>query len=314
MPLYQAIVLAIVQSLTEFLPISSTAHLALAPWLLGWNDPGLSFDIALHLGTVAALLVYFFRDWVQMARQAVGRRSFEHHAEPAAHPRLLWMLAAATVPVGLTGYLFKGHAEHSWRNPLLMGTTLIGVGLLMYWADGRSAGRRGIEDVRLADAMWVGLAQAIAIVPGVSRSGITITAALLRNLSRPAAARFSFLLSTPALLGAAVKESLDVLAAGGIPPHMRAAFLVGTLASALTGWLVIAFLLRFLQRHTLKIFVYYRVVFGIIVIALALTALRQNAHAGGGNDPALAIWRGGGIPASDLRAAGLAQPGFLPPR
>jgi len=313
MPIYQAIVLAVVQSLTEFLPISSTAHLALAPWLLGWKDPGLSFDIALHLGTVAALLGYFFRDWMQMALQAVGRRSFHHDAELAANPRLLWMLAAATLPVGITGYLFKAHAEHSWRNPLLMGTMLIGIGLLMYWADRRSAGRRGLGDVRLADAMWIGLAQAVAIVPGVSRSGITITAALLRNLSRPAAARFSFLLSTPALLGAAVKESLDVLAAGGIPSQMRPAFLVGTLASALTGWLVIAFFLRFLRRHTLRIFVYYRVVFGIIVIALALTALRQNAYARGGDDPALAIWRGRGLPAADFRAAGLAQPALLPP-
>lgn len=274
MPLYQAIVLAVVQSLTEFLPISSTAHLALAPWLLGWRDPGLSFDIALHLGTVAALLGYFFRDWLQLAAQAVGWARFRHDPELAANPRLLWMLAAATVPVGVTGYLFKSHAEQSWRSPLLMGTMLVSVGLLMYWADRRSRGRRDLGATGWADALWIGVAQAVAIVPGVSRSGITITAALLRDLNRPAAARFSFLLSTPALLGAAVKETLDVMAAGGIEPVMRPAFVVGTLASAVTGWAVIAFFLRFLRRHTLRIFVYYRVIFGIIVIALALTALR----------------------------------------
>ncbi len=274
MPLYQAIVLAVVQSLTEFLPISSTAHLALAPWLLGWRDPGLSFDIALHLGTVAALLGYFFRDWLQLAAQAVGWARFRHDPELAGNPRLLWMLAAATVPVGVTGYLFKSHAEQSWRSPLLMGTMLVSVGLLMYWADRRSRGRRDLGATGWADALWIGVAQAVAIVPGVSRSGITITAALLRDLNRPAAARFSFLLSTPALLGAAVKETLDVMAAGGIEPAMRPAFVVGTLASAVTGWAVIAFFLRFLRRHTLRIFVYYRVIFGIIVIALALTALR----------------------------------------
>lgn len=274
MPLYQAIVLAIVQSLTEFLPISSTAHLALAPWLLGWRDPGLSFDIALHLGTVAALLAYFFRDWMQLTAQACGWVRFNRDPELAGNPRLLWMLAAATLPVGVTGYLFKSHAEQSWRSPLLMGTMLVAIGLLMYWADRRSRGQRDLASLGWKDALCIGLAQAIAIVPGVSRSGITITAALLRDLNRPSAARFSFLLSTPALLGAAIKESLDVMAAGGIEPAMRPAFLAGTLASAVTGWLVIAFFLRYLRTHTLRIFVYYRVIFGIIVIALALTALR----------------------------------------
>ncbi len=273
MPLYQAIVLAVVQSLTEFLPISSTAHLALAPWLLGWRDPGLSFDIALHLGTVAALLAYFLRDWLQLAAQGFGSSRFNHDPELGANRRLLWMLAAATLPVGFTGYFFKSYAEQSWRSPLLMGAMLISIGILMYWADRRSQGRRDLARLSWADALWIGLAQAVAIVPGVSRSGITITAALLRDLNRPAAARFSFLLSTPALLGAAVKEALDVAAAGGIEPAMQLPFVVGIVVSAVTGWLVIAFFLRFLRRHTLRIFVYYRVAFGIMVIALALTAL-----------------------------------------
>lgn len=274
MPLYQAVVLAIVQSLTEFLPISSTAHLALAPWLLGWRDPGLSYDIALHLGTLFALLVYFFRDWVQMTAQGLGMRRFNHDPELAANPRLLWLLALATLPAAVAGYAFKGYAEDSWRSPLLIGTMLILIAGVLYWADRTSTSRRDLSDIGLVDALLVGAAQAVAIVPGVSRSGITISTALMRQFNRPSAARFSFLLSTPALTGAALKEWLDLEAAGGIQPEMRAAFLVGVAASALTGWLVIAFFLRFLRRHTLRFFVYYRVVFGIIVIALALTVLR----------------------------------------
>ncbi|MGC8794368.1 MAG: undecaprenyl-diphosphate phosphatase [Bryobacteraceae bacterium] len=314
MPLYRALVLAIVQSLTEFLPISSTAHLALAPWLLGWKDPGLAFDIALHLGTVVALLAYFFRDWLQLASQALRLPWFRRDPELEANPNLLWLLAAATVPVGVAGYLFKSYAEQSWREPLLMGIMLIGIGLLMGWADRRSSGRRDLGGIRLADALAIGLAQATAIVPGVSRSGITITAALLRNFGRPAAARFSFLLSTPALLGAALKEWLDMARSGGIPEDMRVAFLAGTLASALTGWLVIAFFLRFLRRHTLRIFVYYRLIFGIIIIALALTALRHHAHGGGGNDSALAHWRAGRVCPAHLRVTDLAELGLLPSR
>lgn len=274
MPLYQAAVLAVIQSLTEFLPISSTAHLALAPWLLGWPDPGLTYDIALHLGTVAALVSYFFRDWLQLTAQAFGWRLTNNDPELAANPRLLWLMALATLPVAVTGYLFKDYAESAWRHPLLMGAMLILVGLFMYWADRTSTGRRGLAGLGFADALLIGLAQAVAVVPGVSRSGITITAALFRQFDRPGAARFSFLLSTPALAGAAFKAGLDLGAAGGVPPEMRAAFLVGVLLSGLTGWLVIAFFLRFLRRHTLRFFVYYRLIFGIIVIALALTILR----------------------------------------
>jgi len=274
MPLYQAVVLAILQSLTEFLPISSTAHLALAPWLLGWRDPGLTYDIALHLGTVAALAAYFFRDWLQLTAQALGRRLTKNDPELAANPRLLWLLALASAPVGLTGYLFKDYAESAWRNPLLMGSMLILVGLLMYWADRTSRARRDLAGLGLGDALLIGLAQAAAIVPGVSRSGITISAALFRHFQRAAAARFSFLLSTPALAGAALKAWLDLRAAGGVPPEMRTAFIVGVVVSAVTGWLVIAFFLRFLRRHTLRFFVFYRLIFGIMVIALALTVFR----------------------------------------
>lgn len=267
MPLYQALVLAAIQSLTEFLPISSTAHLALTPWLLGWRDPGLHFDIALHLGTLAGLTLYFFRDWLRMAREAFSRRRGN---AAAGRPRLLWLLALGTLPAVAAGLLFDQQAETTWRTPYLMGSMLLLVAGLMYWADRRARGRREVEDVGRADALGIGAAQAVAIVPGVSRSGITISIALLLGLTRPAAARFSFLLSTPALAGAAVKAGWDLHRAGGLPPEMQGAFLAGTLASAVTSWLVIAFFLRFLRTHTLRFFVCYRVVFGIIVIARAV--------------------------------------------
>jgi len=269
MSLLQVVVLAVVQGFTEFLPISSSAHLALAPWLLGWQDQGLTFDIALHFGTLAAVVIYFFRDWVQLIAQGFGFRR-GHDAELARNPRLLWLLAAASVPVGVFGYLLKEQAENSWRNPLLIGGMLIGVGVLMWIAERAGKRQREIGGVTFADAMVIGAAQAVAIVPGTSRSGITITAGLFRGMKREAAARFSFLLSTPAIAAAAAKAFLDLRERGGIEPGMGAPFVLGMTLSALTGCLVIAFFLRYLRRHSLHFFVYYRIVFGIIVIALAI--------------------------------------------
>ena len=276
MPLEQALVLAVVQSLTEFLPISSTAHLALVPWLLGWRDPGLSFDIALHFGTLAALIGYFFRDWLRMLRAAFGSPSSADDELGGNRP-LLWLLALATVPAALAGYLFQAQAETAWRSPYLMAGMLIAIAGLMYVADRIGARSRGLATVSLADSLWVGCAQAVAIIPGTSRSGITISAGLLRGLDRPAAARFSFLLSTPALAGAALKAAWDLKRAGGIPPEMQLPFAVGVLVSALTAWAVVAFFLRFLRTHTLRFFVYYRLFFGIIVIALAIFLRRVAA-------------------------------------
>lgn len=273
MPLYQVLILAVVQSATEFLPVSSTAHLVLAPWLLGWNDPGLSFDIALHLGALAAIVIYFFRDWVQLFASGFGL-PYRRDAELSRNPRLLWLLALATLPALLAGVAFERQAEGPWRSPYVIAAMLIAVGVLMYFADRLSRRQRDLGGITLADSLVIGLAQAIAIIPGTSRSGITISAALLRGLDRPAAARFSFLLSTPALAAAAAKAFWDLRKQGGIPPETQLSFLLGVTVSALTGWLVIAFFLRFLKRHTLKIFVYYRIIFGIIVIALAILLSR----------------------------------------
>ena len=268
MTIIEIVVLAVVQGVTEFLPISSTAHLALAPWLLGWPDPGLAFDIALHMGTLAAILLYFFRDWMQIAAQGVGIR-YSPDAELARQPRLLWVLLLATIPVGVCGVLFHHQAEETWRSPFVIGSMLVGVGLLMWYADSSGNLRKSIAEITFADAMIIGVAQALAIVPGTSRSGITIVAALLCGLERRSAGRFSFLLSTPAIAGAAAKAMYDLHKHGGIAPDMRVAFVVGILLSAVTGWIVIAFFLDYLRRHTLRFFVAYRLIFGIMVLALA---------------------------------------------
>jgi undecaprenyl-diphosphatase len=268
MPIYQVVVLAIIQGVTEFLPVSSTAHLALAPWLLGWTDPGLTFDIALHLGTLLAVLGYFFRTWVQLVAHGFG---IDYGDDPLLKQNrsLLWLLAIGTIPVGVCGYLFGKQAESTWRNPFVIGTMLIVVGVLMWVSERVGTRARDMGQVTLADSLVIGAAQALAIVPGTSRSGITITAGLFRNLDRVAAARFSFLLATPAIAGAAAKALHDLIKHGGLPADMRTAFVLGIVLSGITGLAVIALFLRFLQRHTLYFFIYYRIVFGIIVIALA---------------------------------------------
>ena len=248
--------------------MSSTAHLALAPWLLGWADQGLTFDIALHVGTLIAALVYFFRAWLQIIAQGFGINLGDDRALKD-NPKLLWLLAAGSIPVGIAGFLFGKQAESTWRNPYLMGSMMILVGVLMWIADRSSARGRELGHVTLSDSLAIGLAQAAAVVPGVSRSGVTITAGLFRNLDRVAAARFSFLLATPAIAGAAAKGFYDLLKHGGVPADMRTPFLLGIALSAVTGLAVIGFFLRYLQHRTLKFFVYYRIIFGIIVIALA---------------------------------------------
>jgi undecaprenyl-diphosphatase len=279
MPLYQAIVLAIVQGLTEFLPISSTAHLWLFPWLLGWKDPGLTFDVALHAGTLLAVLVYFWRYWVEMATMALGLGGGGAAAPNAGatghsastdlrqNPRLLWYLAIATIPGALAGWRFEHAAEEQLRSPIIIGVALIVIGLFMWAGDWLGKRERDLGHVGLLDSFLVGVGQALAVIPGVSRSGITMTAGLFRKMKRETAARFSFLLSTPLIAGAALKKGLEIRHAG-LPHDMRLPFLWGALVSALVGYLVIAVLIRYLERRTFKVFVVYRVVLGVIVLVL----------------------------------------------
>ncbi|MCU0229595.1 MAG: undecaprenyl-diphosphatase UppP [Bryobacterales bacterium] len=269
MPLYQAVLLALIQGFTEFLPISSSAHLALCPWLLGWQDQGLTFDIALHLGTLVAVLVYFARDWFYLFLRGFGVRSVAAPAYVNENPHLLWHLALATLPVGIVGLLLKDVVETALRSPYSIGFMLIVVGLLIGYADRRGKRDKQLGSMRFVDTMTIGFAQALAVVPGTSRSGITIATALLRNLDRESAARFSFLLSTPAIGGAALKAVYDMVKEGGLEAGMAMPFAVGILVSCVTGVLVIAFFLRYLRRNTLRFFVLYRVIFGIIILLLA---------------------------------------------
>ena len=268
MPLLQVIVLAVVQGLTEFLPISSTAHLYLTSWLFGWRLEGLDFDIALHIGTLLAVLLYFARDWVQIIAQGFGVR-MKGDEEIKHNHMLLWLLAIGTVPVGIAGLLFNKQAESTWRNPFVIGGMLIAVGVLMYLAEKAGRRQRDLSSIDLGDAVTIGVAQALAVVPGTSRSGITISAGLFRNMTRESAARFSFLLSTPAIAAAAGKALYDMHKKGGLHGVMNSDFLVGVAVSAITGCLVISWFLHYLRRGGLRPFVYYRIVFGIIVLALA---------------------------------------------
>jgi undecaprenyl-diphosphatase len=274
MPLYQAIVLAIIQAFTEFLPISSQAHLWFVPYLFGWKDPGLTFDVALHAGTLVAVLIYFFRDWVQIIAHGIGI-SAGSDPELKRNRMLLWLLALASVPAGIAGLLFDKQAETNWRSPYLIAGMLIGVGILMWMAERRAGGGKSMDRVSWGDGLIIGVSQALALVPGTSRSGITITTGLFRGLTRETAARFSFLLSTPIIAGAALKKLWDIHKEGGIPADMKTPFAVGTLISGVVGAVVIAVFMRYLRRNSLMPFVYYRIIFGIIVVALAI--FRVNA-------------------------------------
>lgn len=272
MSLFQAIILAIVQGLTEFLPVSSTAHLVLFPWLLHWPDPGQAFDVALHAGTLLAVLIYFIRDWVELTLAGLGF-NYGGRGGPSAvqhNRKMFWYLVAGTIPGAIVGFLFEHKIEEHLRQPVYIAAAMIGVGLLMLY--GEYVGRldRGIERVGFGDAMVIGTAQALALFPGVSRSGITITEGLFRGLTREAAARFSFLLSAPIIAGAAAHDLPQLIKlhhAGQIDLPLST-LLIAVAVSAIVGIFVIAFFLQYLRTRTLKLFVYYRIAFGIVVLAL----------------------------------------------
>jgi undecaprenyl-diphosphatase len=263
----QAIVLGTVQGLTEFLPISSSAHLILVPWLFGWPDQGLTFDVVLHAGTLVAILSFFWRDWAQMALMLFpGTTRLMPYRESDSRSLLLFVICA-TVPAAVAGFFAQKTVETSLRSPFMLSLTLIGVALLLWLAEKKSRLKKSLNHLSFADAMTIGCSQALALVPGTSRSGITIATGLFRGLKREAAARFSFLLSAPIIGGAGLKKLLDLRHSGmaegdGMP------MLLGFLSSLLVGYLTIKFLMKYLQRNTLFIFVYYRLLLGIIVLGL----------------------------------------------
>lgn len=262
MSIFQAVVLGLVQGLTEFLPVSSSAHLALAPWLLGWEDPGLAFDVALHMGTLVAVAWYFRRDWFELTESAV-RLLRTRRAESVADRRVL-LLIAATIPAGVGGLLLKEYAETVFRHPAVMATTLILLGVILWAVDRAASTARTLDGLTARDAWLIGLAQVCALVPGVSRSGSTITAGRALGLDRGAAARFSFLMSFPIIGAAVILKLPDVLRDGGAAGPLAA----GIAAAAVSSWLAIAVLLRFVTRNSFGVFAVYRVVLGVVVFAL----------------------------------------------
>lgn len=277
-------VLAIVQGLAEFIPVSSSGHLIIVRRLLGWNELSpaheLTFDVALHFGTLLSVLFYFRRTWVQIIRAALGGKVVRFSEaggtdqnltadEQREERLLLWFLAIATIPGAIAGKLLEHSAEDYFREHIfLIAGALIVVALLMWWGEKVGELKKPLIGINFADAVIVGCAQAFALIPGVSRSGSTITAGLFRNMTREAAVRFSFLLSTPLIAGAALLKAHE-LRKEGLPAEMHMPFLVGVLVSAVVGYVAIAWLIRYLQSNSLKVFIVYRIVVGVIVIGLA---------------------------------------------
>jgi len=263
-PPFQALLLGILQGLTEFLPISSSAHLILLPWFFQWNNPlldSLPFDVALHAGTLLAVLWYFWRDWLGLIGgffRILARRSARDFQE-----RLVLYIILATIPAGIVGFLLEKTVESTFRSPALIVLPLILVSFLMVYAERKARLSHPLEGMTLKDAMVIGVAQAMALLPGVSRSGITITAGLLQGYRRETATRFSFLLSTPAIGGATLLQARHLLLAG---PDDWFLIGIGFVSSVLVGYLAIAFLMRYLRAHTLNLFVGYRLVLAALVI------------------------------------------------
>src|SRR5271154_6074144 len=255
---FQAIVLGIVQGLTEFLPVSSSAHLILVPWLLRWQeDPGLAFDVVLHLGTLLALLAFYWREWVDMGLSLTsgGNR---------VSRRLLFLLIVASVPGAIIGVLLEKQAETIFRSPPLIATTMAILGFILWAADRFASKNRKMHDLRVFDAVLIGLSQALAIIPGVSRSGATITTARLLGVERADAANFSFLMATPIIAGAGLLEAHKAFHAG-----LTAQLGWGFTASAIFGLIAIAGLLQFVKTHSYRSFAIYRIVLAILVVAVA---------------------------------------------
>jgi undecaprenyl-diphosphatase len=268
MPIVHAIVLGITQGLSEFLPISSSGHLRLVPWLFEWDDfagdasLAKTFDVALHLGTLIGAVAYFRRDIVRLARAGLRR-----DARQTTDGRMAWLLVASAAPAAVTGALLADPIEERTGHIWLIATMLIVFGLVLAWAD-RRKGTRPVEDVRLRDALIMGAGQAVALQPGVSRSGVTMTAGRLLGLGRDGAARFAFLMSLPITAGALLFKALDVAGEGGIPAGFAAPFAWGIVASGITGWLAVWGTLRLIRTRTFAPFVAYRVLLGVGVLVL----------------------------------------------
>jgi undecaprenyl-diphosphatase len=262
---FEAIILGIAQGLTEFLPVSSTAHLRIVPAFAGWDDPGALFTAVIQLGTMLAVVIYFWRDLVRIVRAWFSSlRHPERRGELDA--RMGWYVIIATIPIGVAGLVFNDQIESGARNLYLIGTVLIVAGLILAVADHVGRRARDVDAVNRRDAIWVGIAQALALIPGTSRSGATITAGLFLGLEREAAARFSFLLSIPAIVLSGLYGLTELVR--GDESVSFSALALATVVAFVLGYVAIAILLRYLATHTMLLFVVYRVVLGAVVIGL----------------------------------------------
>lgn len=269
MTVIQAVILGIIQGATEFIPVSSSGHLVLVPWLLGWGAPGLTFTVAVHFGTVFGVLAYFWQDWLKMIRGAL--RWVRMRDVMDLDQRLLALLILGTVPAAVLGVAFRGFFEHIFKSPLIAALMLLVTTALLIAGEWLGKAMRGLEDLGWKDGLVVGLAQALAMIPGISRSGSTIAAGRLRDVRRDDAARFSFLLATPIIIGTGLFQLVDLLRAGvktfgGVP------LLAGFLSALFSGYLVIHWLLAFLRARSMNVFAVY--CFAFSLISLLVIAIR----------------------------------------
>ncbi|MFA4967734.1 MAG: undecaprenyl-diphosphatase UppP [Candidatus Margulisiibacteriota bacterium] len=256
MSIIQSVILGIVQGIAEFLPISSSAHLVFIPWVFNWPEHTLTFDVALHIGTLIALLAFFWREWWGIIKS-----------------RMVWLLIVGCIPGVLAGLLGEKYFEETFRGPITIAVFMIGLALLLWAAEIYGKKKRDMESVGWLDSIIIGCAQALALMPGVSRAGITMTTGLFMGLNRETAAKFSFLLSAPIILGAGLYKSYG-LVKHGFPLDERLPFLVGMLTAAIVGYFAIKYLLQYLQKNTFYVFIWYRIVVGIALIALFLIRTR----------------------------------------
>ena len=261
MQIYQSIILGVVQGLTELLPISSSAHLFLIPWFFNWQIPE-SFDVALHFGTLLAIGIFFFNDWINLIK---GGYKTAVKKEKNPEGKLFWYIVVATIPGGIIGFILDKYAEGILTKPLIIAIALIVMGIILYLVDKKAPAKTDYEHMTFKQTFIIGFSQALAFIPGVSRSGITMTTGRLMGVDRESTAKYSFLLSTPIVLGATIFKLKDFVF--GLP------FFVGVLSSFVVGVLVIKFLMEFLKKGSFKGFAIYRVILGLAVIALYITRM-----------------------------------------
>ncbi len=277
MTLFEATILGIVQGLTEFLPISSTAHLRIVPALAGWQDPGAAFTAIAQLGTLVAVLIYFRKD-ISVIIQGVVRGVLQGKPLESTEAKMGWMIAAGTIPIVILGLLFKNHIETSLRSLYWISSALIILALILSLAEWNIKNRlkkglplKTIDKIGWKEALLIGLAQSVALIPGASRSGVTITGGLFLNLSRETAARFSFLLSLPSVFAAALLELYKTWAVIAASTENITNIIVATLVAGVVGYASIGFLLTYLKKHTTTIFIAYRLIAGVVILFLLAT-------------------------------------------